>query len=141
MQRLYRAAHGGVIISFEDTMEDRRLTRVTKICLALPEATREIHGSHASFGVRKKVFTYYQDNHHGDGIIGINCKVLKGDNTRLIESEPQKFFMPAYIGSRGWVGLRLDRGAVDWDEVAELIKGSYLLTAPKTLAARVTLTM
>lgn len=117
--------------------EDRRLTRVTKLCLALPEAAREIHGSHATFRIRKQVFAYYQDNHHGDGIVGVNCKVLKGDNARLIESEPEKFFMPAYIGSRGWVGLRLDRGAVDWDEVSELIQGSYLLTAPKTLAAKV----
>ena len=116
-----------------DAVEDRRLTRVTKTCLAFPEATREIHGSHASFGVRKKVFTYYQDNHHGDGIVGINCKVLKGDNTRLIESEPQKFFMPAYIGSRGWVGLRLDLQDVDWGEVAELVADSYRLVAPRRL--------
>jgi phosphoribosylglycinamide formyltransferase-1 len=122
-------------------MEDRRLTRVTKICLALPETTREVHNNHGIFKVRKKVFTYFLDNHHDDGIVAVNCKVLKGDNTRLIESEPQKFYMPAYIGSRGWVGLRLDRGAVDWDEVSELIKGSYLLCAPKTLAARVTLTL
>ncbi len=120
--------------------EDRRLTRVTKICLALPETARERHGSHASFTARKKVFAYYSDNHHGDGIIAVNCKVLQGDNARLIDSDPEKFYMPAYIGSRGWVGLRLDRGNVDWGEVGELIKGSYLLCAPKTLASQIKVT-
>jgi phosphoribosylglycinamide formyltransferase-1 len=63
--------------------------------------------------------------------------VLKGDNARLIEADLEKFYMPAYIGSRGWVGLRLDHGSIDWEEVTELIKGSYLLTAPKTLAGLV----
>src|SRR5258708_25770809 len=92
----------------KEATEDRRLARVTKICLALPEATKGRHGSHGSFRVRKKVFAYYLDNHHGDGIIAINCKDLKGDNARLIEAEPQKFYMPAYIGSRGSVALRPD---------------------------------
>ena len=117
--------------------EDRRLARVTKIALALPESSRETHGSHASFRVRKKVFTYYLDNHHGDGIVAVNCKVLPNDNTVLIAANPERFYMPAYIGSRGWVGLRLDVGSVDWEEVAELIAGSYRLVAPKGLAAAV----
>ena len=118
--------------------EDLRLTRVTKICLALPEASREILGGrHAGFTVRKKTFCYYLNDHHGDGIVGINCKVLPGDNTVLIAAGPKKFYMPAYIGNRGWVGLRLDTGKVDWDEVAELVTHSYRLIAPKRLAASV----
>src|SRR5258708_7322282 len=56
----------------KEVAEDRRLARITKICLALPESTKERHGSHASFRVRKKVFTYYLDNHHGDGIVAVN---------------------------------------------------------------------
>src|SRR4051812_33041083 len=88
--------------------EDSRLTRFTRICLALPESTRQMMGSHASFLIRKKVFAYFQNNHHGDGIVGINCKVLPGDNAALIASDPARFYMPAYVGSRGWVGLRLD---------------------------------
>src|SRR5579872_2742256 len=104
--------------------EDHRLTRLTKICLALPEVNRQIMGRHASFLVRKKIFAYYLDNHHGDGIVGITCKVLPGDNTVLIASNPAKFYMPAYVGPRGWVGLRLDAGEIDWEEVAELAKHS-----------------
>jgi predicted DNA-binding protein (MmcQ/YjbR family) len=115
--------------------EDPRLTRFSKLCLAFPEATREIMGRHAGFRVRKKVFAYFLDDHHGDGIVGINCKVLRGDNTALIASNPAKFYMPAYIGSKGWVGLRLDVGEVDWEEVEELVTHSYLLVAPKRLAA------
>jgi predicted DNA-binding protein (MmcQ/YjbR family) len=117
--------------------EDHRLTTLTKICLAMPEATRQILGRHAGFYIRKKTFAYFLDNHHGDGIVGINCKVLPGDNTALIASNPAKYYRPAYIGSKGWVGLRLDVGEVDWEEVEELVKHSYRLIAPKRLAAAV----
>jgi predicted DNA-binding protein (MmcQ/YjbR family) len=111
------------------------LARVQEICLALPEAVCEVHGDHASFLVKKKTFTYYLNNHHGDGIVGVNCKVLPGDNAVLVKAQPEKFYMPAYIAARGWVGLRLDTGKVDWEEVSDLISGSYQLVAPKKLAA------
>jgi len=115
--------------------EDRRLIRLTKICLSLPEAERQISGHHAGFSVRKKTFAYYLDNHHGDGIVAVTGKVLPGDNEALIAAQPDRFYMPAYIGPRGWVALRLDLGTVDWDEVAELVATSYRLIAPKRLAA------
>jgi phosphoribosylglycinamide formyltransferase-1 len=117
--------------------EDRRLVRLTRICLALPEAAREICNSHAGFTVRKKTFAYFLNNHHGDGIVAVTCKVFPGDNTALIAAQPERFYMPAYIGPRGWVALRLDRGEVDWEEVAELVACSYRLAAPKRLAAMV----
>ena len=117
--------------------EDRRLARLSKICLDLPESSRQFMGEHASFRVRKKVFAYYLHNHHGDGIISVTGKVLPGDNTALARAAPQKFYIPAYIGPRGWVALRLDVGKVDWEEVAELIRTSYRLVAPRNLAASV----
>ena len=113
------------------------LTKLDKICTSLPEATRVDQGDHASFLVLKKVFVYFLNNHHGDGIVGIACKALPGDNQRLIASDSRRFYMPAYVGPRGWVGFRLDSPKVDWDEVAELVLGSYVLTAPKTLARSV----
>jgi len=113
--------------------EDARLARFTKICLALPEATRFVSGAHAGFMVGKKKFAYFLNDHHGDGIVGIACKVLPGDNERLVEAQPSKFYRPAYLASSGWVGLRLDRGKVDWAEVAELVTTSYRLLAPKRL--------
>jgi phosphoribosylglycinamide formyltransferase-1 len=118
--------------------EDPRLVKLTQIALALPEATRQIYGSHAQFLVRKKTFAYFLDNHHGDGIVALTCKVLPGDNKALAEAQPRRFYLPAYIGSKGWVALRLDMGKIDWDEVSELLLGSYALVAPKRLAERVT---
>jgi hypothetical protein len=115
--------------------EDHRLVRFTKICLALPEATRQRHGDHAGFLVGKKTFAYYLDDHHGDGIVAVTCKVLPGDNVALAAADPGRFYLPAYIGARGWVAFRLDVGEVDWDEVTELATGSYLLVAPKRLGA------
>ena len=117
--------------------EDLRLRRITDIALALPEVTRQSYGSHAQFLVRKKTFAYYLDNHHGDGIVGLTCKVLPGDNKPLVEAQPRRFYLPDYLASRGWVALRLDVGKVDWDEVKELLSGSYALIAPKRLAERV----
>ena len=117
--------------------EDKRLTRITEIALSLPEAKRELHGSHATFLVRKKPFAYYLDNHHGDGIVGFTCKVLPGENKSLVEAQPERFYPPAYLASRGWVALRLDRGKVDWQEVKELLLGSYAMIAPKRLAEQV----
>lgn len=119
--------------------EDPRLARLTKIALALPEASREVHGSHAQFLVKKKTFAYFLDNHHGDGIVAVTCKALPGDNDLLTASDPTRFYLPAYIGSRGWVALRLDVRPVDWDEVRELVAGSYRLVAPRKLAAVVKL--
>jgi hypothetical protein len=113
-----------------------RLKRVTSICLAMPEAGAEPQREHCSFLVRKKVFAYYLADHHGDGMWSIACKVLPGDNAALIRSDPVRFYLPAYIGPRGWVALRLDLKEVDWEEVEELVRGSYRLCAPKTLVAR-----
>ena len=120
--------------SSSHSSEDPRLTRLTEIALAFPETSRQIYGSHAQFLVRKKTFAYFLDNHHGDGIVSLACKVLPGEHKALVEAQPRRFYLPAYIGSRGWVALRLDVGKVDWDEVRDLLLASYVLIAPKRLA-------
>ena len=122
----------------ESSSEDKRLARLSEIALAFPEVQREIHGSHATFLVRKRPFAYFLDNHHGDGIVGFTCKVLPGENNSLVVAQPAKFYRPAYLASRGWVALRLDRGKINWGEVRELLLGSYAMIAPKRLAERVT---
>ena len=113
--------------------KDERLTRFTKICLGFPRAEREIRGAHAGFKVKKKTFAYFLNDHHGDGIVGVLCKVLPGDNAALIKADPKRFYMPAYVGPRG----RLDVCRVSWGEVEELVKGSYQLVAGKALTALV----
>jgi predicted DNA-binding protein (MmcQ/YjbR family) len=117
--------------------EDPRLTRITELAAALPETSRKIYGSHAQFLVRKKTFAYYLDNHHGDGIVALACKVLPGDNKALADAQSRRYYLPAYIASRGWVALRLDTGKVNWSEVKELLATSYALIAPKRLVERV----
>ncbi len=116
---------------------DKRLTRVAKICSALAETSMKLHGSHAQFLVRKKTFAYYLDDHHGDGIVAITCKVAPGDHELLAKAQPDRFYLPAYIGAKGWVALRLDVGEIDWDEVRELLCESYRRVAPKSLADKV----
>lgn len=115
----------------------RSLARVAKMCLALPEVTREDRGDHAGFRVRGKVFAYFLDNHHGDGIVSVCFKMATGENAELSRQAPERFYLPAYIGPRGWVGMRLDLAAVDWDEVESFLIESFRLAAPKRLAAQV----
>lgn len=117
--------------------EDFRLTRVTTIALALPQTARHVYGSHAQFLVRKNTFAYFLDNHHGDGIVGITCKVLAGESKGLVEAQSERFYSPAYLASKGWVGLRLDVGKIDWDEVRDLLFTGYTLVASKRLVDQV----
>jgi phosphoribosylglycinamide formyltransferase-1 len=116
--------------------EDRRLTRLSGICLALPEAVRETIGDHAAFSVRAKKFAYFLNDHHGDGIVSVCFRTEPGENAVLLASDAGRFYSPAYIGPRGWIGLRLDFGEIDWDEVADFVTDSYRLAAPKRLAAQ-----
>ena len=117
--------------------EDPRRARLTEICLRLPEVVRRLAGDHAAFTVRKKTFAYFLNNHHGDGIVAVTCKVLPGGNAALAKAKPASFYIPPYLGPRGWVALRLDVGKVDWGEVSRLVGGSYQLVAPKRLADQV----
>jgi phosphoribosylglycinamide formyltransferase-1 len=117
--------------------EDPRLTRLTTLALAFPETKRRVFGDYASFLVRKKTFAYFLNNHHGDGIVAVTCKVMPAENAALVSAQKDRFYLPAYIGPKGWVALRLDIGEIDWREVSDLLTASYLLVAPKRLAALV----
>ncbi len=111
------------------------LDTLTEICLSLPEVTRERSGDHATFKVRKKAFAYYLHDHHGDGIISVCFKMPPGEGASLVAADGYHHYSPAYIGPRGWVGLRLDLGETNWDEVGSRVTDSYRLAAPKRLVA------
>lgn len=121
----------------KQSANDPRLDKVIKLSMALPEATCERYGCHATFRVRKKPFAYFLDNHHGDGIVAISCRTEPGVNHSLIAEDPRRFYLPSYVGPRGWVALRLDLGPIDWQEVNDLIRESYRRAAPAKLAATV----
>jgi hypothetical protein len=116
----------------------RRREQLIEICEALPEITYETVGDgHIAFCIRKKIFAYYLFDHHGDGIIGFCFKSSLGEQRRLIRSDSETFFVPAYLGSRGWVAMRLDLDDVDWETLTELARRAYQATAPRKLAALV----
>jgi len=115
---------------------DKKLAKLTGICRALPSAERTLGGSHATYRVRGRVFAYFLDDHHGDGILSVCVKSELGENVDRVRRDPERYYLPDHIGPRGWFGLRLDRGRVDWREVANVVERSFRLTAPKTLVAK-----
>jgi hypothetical protein len=101
------------------------LTRVRKLCLALPDASeRASHGAPAFFWRGKSCFVMFLDDHHGDGRLALWCVAPRGAQGMLVESDPEVFFVPPYVGPSGWVGVRLDRGA-KWPMIAEVITQAY----------------
>jgi hypothetical protein len=110
---------------------DDPIDRLRAICLALPEAVEKPFGGHTapSFRVRDKLFVMTSE----DGTT-MTCKALPGVQEALVSSDPQRFFVPAYVGHKGWIGARLDADH-DWGEIAELVEESWRMTAPKRLAS------
>jgi len=111
-------------------------SRLLEICGSLPEVTSDSAGRHLAFEVRGKRFAWFLDDHHGDGRLALTCKAAPGQNAALVDEDPSRFFLPSYVARRGWVGVWLDTGEVDWDRIELLLHDSYRLTAPKGLAAR-----
>jgi hypothetical protein len=113
------------------------LTRLRKLCLALPEAHEVEAWGAPTFRVRNKLFAMYAaaDDHHGGGRPGVWCKAAPGNQSLMVRAAPARFFVPPYVGPSGWIGIHLDRSP-DWDEVRELLTDSYRLIAPKRLVAR-----
>jgi hypothetical protein len=117
-------------------VSDDVLARLRAVCLALPEVTERLsHGSPTWFVRGKKTLATFVDNHHGDGRLAIWCPAPPGVQGALVTEEPDRFFVPAYVGHRGWLGVRLDRD-LDWDEVAGIVEDAYRLVAPKKLVAQ-----
>ncbi len=86
-----------------------------------------------TFRVRDRIFAMEK---RGDGRVSLWCKAPLGSQAVLVGADPARFFVPPYVGPKGWIGMRLD-GGPDWDEVAALVRRSYRLIAPKRLAALV----
>jgi hypothetical protein len=115
-----------------------RRARLIKICEAFPEIVVDSAGeTHLAFKIRKRIFAYYLFDHHDDGIIAFTCKSTVSEQRRLVKDDPISFFVPPYLGSKGWVAIRLDLAEVDWDTVAELARRAYQDLAPRKLAALV----
>ncbi|HXP77367.1 MAG TPA: MmcQ/YjbR family DNA-binding protein [Stellaceae bacterium] len=106
------------------------LDRLREICLALPEAEERETWECPTFRVRDKIYAMYVEDE--DDRPGIWCKAPPGNQTHLVEADPERFFVPPYVGHKGWIGMHLDR-RVTWREVAVVVERSYRLTAPTKL--------
>jgi len=116
------------------TNRTQAINRIRSICLELPEATEKPFGGHTSpaFRVRDKMFVVISEDR-----TSMTVKAPKGVQGILINSDSDRFFVPKYVGSKGWVGVRLDLGTQpDWEEMAEVVYESYFLLAPKSLVKK-----
>ena len=114
-------------------MKWRSLDRLRPICLALPEAEERETWGEPTFRVRDKIFCMHRSD---TGAPTLWCKAPPGSQAMLVGADPQRFFVPPYVGPKGWIGMRLDQ-QVDWREVALVVTRSYRMTAPKRLVAQI----
>ncbi len=105
--------------------------KVGALCLSFPEAEEKPFGGHTapSYRVRDKLFVMTSEDGRS-----MTLKGRPGVQEALVQSDPERFYAPPYVGSKGWIGVRLDADQ-DWEEIAELIEESYRMTAPKRLWA------
>jgi hypothetical protein len=112
---------------------ERTLERIRAICLGLPETSERLsHGAPTFFVRGKRSFLMVLTDHHGDGRFAIWCAAAAGMQGMLVGADPERFFVPPYVGHRGWLGVRLDRGC-DWDELAGIAEDAYAEVAPAKL--------
>jgi len=106
---------------------------VREVCLSFPESEERISHGSPDFCVRGKTFASYVLNHHGDGRVALWLNAPTGSQDHYTGSEPKYFFVPPYVGPRGWLGVHLDKG-LSWKRVAALVRQAYEKVAPATLA-------
>ncbi|MGB2952910.1 MAG: MmcQ/YjbR family DNA-binding protein [Gaiellaceae bacterium] len=117
----------------DPTERERILADLRELCLALPETSERLsHGAPTFFVRGKRAFLMVMTDHHGDGRFAIWCAAPEGMQGMLVEADPEKFFVPPYVGHRGWLGVRLDR-RLDWNELAGIAEDAYAEVAPPNL--------
>ena len=113
--------------------KQRILAVVREIGLAMPETSeRPSHGEPTFFVGGKRSFASVWDSHHGDGRFALICAAPAGLQASVVDADPERFFVPAYVGHRGWLGVRLDRG-FDREEIAGILEDAYAEVAPPRL--------
>jgi hypothetical protein len=113
--------------------------RLRAICLALPETSEKVAWGEPTWRVKGKLFAQLDNHHHGSDHLAVWLPAPLGEQESLVFLDPQRFFRPPYVGSRGWVGVRIDRGP-DWKLVTSLVKQAYREVAPPRLREAVKVT-
>jgi hypothetical protein len=109
---------------------------VREVCLSFPQAEEVISHGFPDFRVRGKSFASYVVNHHGDGRVALWLNAPGGSQDHYVKSEPKHFFVPPYVGPRGWLGINLDKG-LSWQRIAALTRQAYEKVAPRALSAAI----
>jgi predicted DNA-binding protein (MmcQ/YjbR family) len=109
---------------------------VRRISSELPDLIETQVNQHSRFEVRGRTAAYFLVDHHGDGILGLVVKVALGENHQFVQRDSKRFYLPDYLASKGWLGIRLDIDQVPWDVVRDLVWESYRLVAPTSLVRR-----
>jgi predicted DNA-binding protein (MmcQ/YjbR family) len=109
---------------------------VREVCLSFPESEEYLSHGSPNFRVRGKTYASYLVNHHGDGKVALWLGSPPGAQEQLVRDEPEYFFVPPYVGHRGWLGVELDKG-LDWRRIAGLVREAYEKVAPASLAQQI----
>src|SRR5581483_496059 len=98
---------------------------VRRLCLAFPEAEEFVSHGMPNYRVRGgRVFATYAVNHHGDGRIALWLNTPEGMQDAYVRAESKHFFVPQYVGPRGWLGVRLDTGLA-WKRIVQVVRAAY----------------
>ena len=111
------------------------IERVRRICMALPETTEKLSHGEPTWFVKKKVFAMFSNNHHHDGRIALWCNAPLGEQQACVEGDPDHFFVPPYVGTKGWIGVRLDKSLAA-PAIRGMIELAYRTTLEQQAAKR-----
>lgn len=114
---------------------DDPLSHIREICLAMPESSEKETWGSPTFRVRDKIFASFGETEGDDSVTVVTMKAAPGEQEPLL-AEGHPFFMPKYVGSKGWIGIVLDADT-DWAEIAEFIEDSFRQIGPKRLSAQI----
>src|SRR6185437_5190408 len=114
-----------MMASLEISSGEDHVRRIRRICMNLPETTEKLSHGEPTFFVRKKVYAMLSNNHHNDGHIAVWIPAAPGYQAMLIQTWPEKFFKPPYVGVKGWVGIELER--VSDEELASHLSDAWRL--------------
>ena len=111
-------------------MKQTPTEKLRDICMAFPEAEEQVFGGHTkpTWRVRGKIFAMMSEE-----VEDVTFKAAPGAQAILVGAHPGSYYVPRYVGSKGWVGVHADRDEVNWDELAGLLFESYQLIAPKSV--------
>jgi hypothetical protein len=105
------------------------LRRVRRVCSALPDTTEKISHGEPTFFVRQRVYAMFANNHHDDGHVAVWLPAPPGLQATLLKNSCDKFFLPPYVGCKGWIGIELEH--ISDEELSGFISEAWRLIASK----------